>query len=112
MDDGNAGVPEFVGQPHAESGGIDRYDHIGLEFARQCGRLLEALYEARQMRQHLGKPHDRKLAHGKQAFEALRLTLRPANAGKADAAPGLRFDRSHEGPGEVVAGGFARDDKD
>ncbi len=112
MHDGNAGAAHLVGEPQAEARRIHGDDDIGLELAGGGGRLVEPFDEARQMRDHLGEPHERELVHGEQAFEAVGRALRAADAGEADAAVGLRFQRAHEPSGEVVAGGLARDDKD
>ena len=55
------------------------------------------------MRQHLGEPHHGKIAHGIEALETLRLALRTADAGKADAASRLALQGADQPSGEVVA---------
>ncbi len=64
------------------------------------------------MGHHLGQTHERQFLHGIKAFEPLGGALRTANAGKPDAALRLLLQRAHQPAGEVVAGGFAGDDKD
>ena len=112
MHDGNARAAQLMRKPHGEARGVDRDNGVGREPARFRRRLIDAPDEARQMRQHLGQTHHRKIAHGIEALEALRLALRTADAGKTGAACRLARQSRHQPSGEVVAGGLAGDDED
>jgi hypothetical protein len=103
MNHRDAGAAEPARNPQAEARGVDRDHDVGLQFAGGGSRLTEAFGEKREVRQHLGQPHEGQLLHGEQAFQALRFALRPADAGKPHAAFRLLFQRVHQPTGEVIA---------
>ena len=112
MRDGNARAAQLAGDPQGETRRVDRHHDVGLHFANRRGGLVDALHEARQVRQDFGNADQRKLAHGKQAFQTLSFALRTAYADDADPVPGHFPQRANQPPGKVVAGWFARNDKD
>src|SRR5262249_29712665 len=59
----------------ARARGMDGDDCVRLEAARSIGGLVEQTDQARQMRQHLGQPHERELSHGKKTLESFACAL-------------------------------------
>ncbi len=112
MHQGNPRAAQIVRQPQAEARRVHGHDDIGLELAHGGRRLPQPLDDAGDVGDDLGHAHQRELLHGKQAFEALCLALRPADAGKARPAACLLLQRANQLAGQIVAGGLARDDED
>src|SRR6516164_4477071 len=108
MDDGNTRAVQAMGDAPAKARGIDGNDRVRLEAPRSIDGLVEPPYQARQMRQHLGQPHERELSHGKKTLESFAFALRAADAGEADMTSGLGLEHTHQRPGEVVARSLAR----